>query len=227
MRKAAAEPPPGRERGARLVGLVLAPVLFVVRGLLAARPHGADAARDRLELGLLDYAEKHDLPVLGICRGAQLMNLSQGGSLLRNVSSFYTERPRLYTTLPRREVRITEGSRLRRALGVSRTRVNSLHFHAVDQPGAEIDIVAREPSGVNQAIEHHNRRFWIGVQWHPEYLPQLRVQQRLFSALVGEARAHARLAARASLGGVAARRHSRPPVAGMPATGRNLALGAT
>jgi putative glutamine amidotransferase len=112
------------------------------------------------------------------------MNVAEGGTLRKHVQAFYEERPQLYTVLPRREVEIAEGSRLRSVLGQHRILVNSLHFHAVAEPGAGIHIVAREPNGAAQAIEHAARRFWIGVQWHPEYLPQHPIHQQLFAELV-------------------------------------------
>jgi putative glutamine amidotransferase len=73
-------------------------------------------------------------------------------------------------------------------LGCTRILVNSLHFHAVSEAGNGLRIVAREGHGAAQAIEHPARPFWIGVQWHPEYLPQQRAHQQLFLALVACAR---------------------------------------
>jgi putative glutamine amidotransferase len=117
------------------------------------------------------------------------MNLVAGGTLMRDVDTMYTERPQLYTVLPRREVVVTAQSRLRQIVGRASLLVNSLHFHAVDAPGPGFEIVAREPSGVPQAIERPARDFWLGVQWHPEYLPQQDAHQRIFEALVQAAQA--------------------------------------
>jgi putative glutamine amidotransferase len=175
----------------RLFDLLLAPLVLLVRLLWATRRHGADPARDALELRLLEYAREHDLPVLGICRGSQLMNLAEGGTLIRDVNTLYDERPQLYTVLPRREVQVAAGSRLFEIMSRSEVLVNSLHFHAVRDPGRGMRIVAREPSGVPQAIEHSDRRFWLGVQWHPEYLPQQEVHQRIFAELAKQACIHA------------------------------------
>lgn len=180
------EPPPRPSRirwPRRALDVALAPAVLSLRLLSAKRGHGADRARDRLETALLAYARAHDLPVLGICRGAQLMNVTEGGTLLRDVGALYDERPALYTVLPRREVQIAPDSRLRGVLGRDNLLVNSLHYHAVRDPGRALRIVAVEPSGVPQAIEHQSRRFWLGVQWHPEYLPQQESHQRLFRAL--------------------------------------------
>jgi len=183
-------PPPSRVRWPRrIIDLLLAPLVLLVRLIGAVKHHGVDPARDGLELRLLEYARERDLPVLGICRGSQLMNLAEGGTLLRDVNTLYDERPQLYTVLPRREVCVASDSRLHEIVGRGELLVNSLHFHAVREPGRGMRIVAREPSGVPQAIEHTGRRFWLGVQWHPEYLPQHESHQRIFAALTAAARA--------------------------------------
>lgn len=181
-------PPPEHVRWPRrVIDLLLAPLVLCVRWLGAVRHHGIDQARDVLEAGLIEHAERHGLPVLGICRGAQLMNLVAGGTLLRDVNSLYEERPRLYTVLPRREVEVAADSHLFTIVGRASLLVNSLHYHAVDAPGPGLRVVAREPSGVPQAIERSARPFWIGVQWHPEYLPQQQAHQQLFAELTREA----------------------------------------
>ena len=185
-------PPTSRLRWPRRVfDLLFAPLVLLVRLIWATRRHGKDPARDALELRLLEYAREHDLPVLGICRGSQLMNLAEGGTLIRDVNTLYDERPQLYTVLPRREVQVETDSRLFEIMNRSEVLVNSLHFHAVRDAGRGMRIVAREPSGVPQAIEHTGRRFWLGVQWHPEYLPQQEVHQRLFAELSKAAHLHA------------------------------------
>jgi putative glutamine amidotransferase len=172
----------------RVLDHILAPLLFLVRFLGATKNHAADPARDRLEALLIRHAQEAGIPVLGICRGAQLMALAEGGSLAHNLHTLYTERPQLYTALPCREVHVEAGSRLDRVLSCPSLLVNSLHFHAVDRPGTMMRAVARERDGVIQAIEHTERPFWIGVQWHPEYLPHHPVHQRLFQALAAAAR---------------------------------------
>jgi putative glutamine amidotransferase len=184
-------PPPSRVRWPRrLLDLLLSPLVLMFRVLAAKREHGVDPGRDRLELALLAHAEQRNLPVLGICRGAQLMNVAAGGSLMRDVHTLYEERPQLYTVLPRREVEISPNSCLLSVVGRPTLLVNSLHLHAVKEPGKDMRVVAREPSGVPQAIEHATRRFWLGVQWHPEYLPQQPSHQRIFHALCSAARRH-------------------------------------
>ncbi|AXJ00625.1 putative glutamine amidotransferase [Cyclonatronum proteinivorum] len=148
---------------------------------------GPDPARDALENKLLTEALVSDRPVLGICRGAQFINVHLGGTLYQDISDFYNETPKADTIYPRKTVEITKGSRLHRIIGSTQARVNSLHNQAVDKPGEGVELTAREPNGVVQGIEVPDRRFVIGIQWHPEYLPQIASQQRLFGKLVEEA----------------------------------------
>jgi putative glutamine amidotransferase len=184
-----ASPPRERVRWPRrLLDLLLAPFVLLVRYVAAAQRHGEDRARDALEVGLLEHARRFDLPVLGICRGVQLMNLVDGGTLERDIDDLYEERPQLYTVLPRREVEVSRNSRLHTIVGRESLLVNSMHFHAIKEPGPGFWVTAREPRGVPQAIEHRSRTFWLGVQWHPEYLPQQPPHQLIFRALVDSAR---------------------------------------
>jgi putative glutamine amidotransferase len=184
-----------RNFGRWLLALLLFPLIYLVRRFLSTmtNPPGGDPQRDQLESSLLRQALQRTLPVLGICRGAQLLNVVAGGSLHRDLADFYVETPQLTTVWPEKKVIIEPGSRLAEILGSGRCRVNSLHSQAVNDLATGMRIVAREPNGVVQAIEHHELPFAIGVQWHPEYLPQRRNQQELFRALVRQAaqqRAH-------------------------------------
>lgn len=173
-----------------VVDYAMAPFIYILRRLfgLARGSGGPDPARDALELALIARAEAAELPVLGICRGAQLLNIHAGGTLHQDLSGFYTERPHRWTMFPRKAIAIAPHSRLQATLRRARCEVNSLHRQAVDALGDGLAIVARDERGVVQGIEHSTRRFWIGVQWHPEYLPQVPEQRRLFGALVEAAR---------------------------------------
>jgi putative glutamine amidotransferase len=150
---------------------------------------GLDQARDHLELQLIDQAVKKGLPVLGICRGSQLINVYFRGTLFQNISTFYTEEPNPASIFPVKKVLIKPGSLLSRVLKVKSLRVNALHNQAVKDPGESIAIVGREPNHVVQAIESSSQPFIIGVQWHPEYLPQSEEHRRLFKSLVQQAKA--------------------------------------
>ncbi|MEQ9314261.1 MAG: gamma-glutamyl-gamma-aminobutyrate hydrolase family protein, partial [Henriciella sp.] len=147
-----------------------------------------DPARDRLEQKLLREALRRGLPVLGICRGAQMINVVRGGALHEDIFKVYESAPRMRTVLPRKSVEIVAGSRLHRILRLTRCRVNALHHQSVSRLGSGLAIVARDDHGIVQAIEESAKRFLLGVQWHPEMLVLSRSQQRLFRALIAACR---------------------------------------
>ncbi len=183
-----------RRRSSSLAGfawsLLLFPLIWVARRLSGMRGrHGGDRDRDALETRLLEAMLEKHRPVLGICRGAQLLNVVCGGTLHQELSDFYEEAPNLNTIWPLKTIDLLSDSHLATVLGRTRCAVNSMHRQAIDQPGRAIQVVARDRHNVTQAIEMAGDRWAIGVQWHPEYLPQRREQRRLFRALIAAARA--------------------------------------
>jgi putative glutamine amidotransferase len=88
---------------------------------------------------------------------------------------------------PKKKVQLAGQSLLRRLLGHRYIWVNALHNQAVDRLGRQLKVSAREESGIIQAIEHESQNFVVGVQWHPEYMPQIPIQRRIFERLVEEA----------------------------------------
>lgn len=171
------------------LSLVLAPFVLLLRKILAKQAFaGPDPARDELETALISRALELERPVLGICRGAQLLNVQCGGTLFRDLAQFYTETPQLFTVLPKKSVDVKEASHLAQAIGPGKCRVNALHKQAVRNLGNKIRVAACEANGVVQAIEHAEKKFVVGVQWHPEYIPQHRRQRRLFRALIQAAK---------------------------------------
>ncbi|TVS11839.1 MAG: gamma-glutamyl-gamma-aminobutyrate hydrolase family protein [Wenzhouxiangella sp.] len=168
----------------RLGGIVMFPLLFVIRRLLTTRTSGLNQARDTLEKGLIAAALERGMPLLGICRGMQLLNVVAGGSLHQDIEGFYEEYPAIRSVLPRKRIEIESDSLLAQTLVTTRVRVNALHSQAIDRLGDGLRVCARESSGVIQAIEGNPDNFAIGVQWHPEYLPQRPEQRALFRSLV-------------------------------------------
>ena len=96
-----------------------------------------------------------------------------------------------YPNIPRdylaHTVEIEQGSRLAEILGTRKLRTNSLHHQAIRQPAPALEVVARAEDGVIEAVELPEKRFAIGVQWHPECLPEEPAMQRLFSEFVNAA----------------------------------------
>lgn len=147
-----------------------------------------DPERDALELEALTHADRRGLPVLGICRGSQMINIARGGSNVRDIYETYDGVPRLRTALPRKWVEIAADSLLARLLGRTRCRVNAIHHQSVDRLGQGLRVVARDAWGIVQAVEGRGPRFLVGVQWHPEFLVFDASQRALFRALTEAAR---------------------------------------
>ena len=147
-----------------------------------------DPERDTLELKLLETALPARLPVLGICRGSQMINVALGGTLHTDIYEVFEHAPRMRTVLPKKTVSIVYGSRLDRVLRCNPCRVNALHHQSVDKLGRGLRVVAKDEAGVIQGIEGEGEAFLLGVQWHPELLVWKQPQQRIFGALVAAAR---------------------------------------
>lgn len=179
-----------RAAGTGLFARLLYPLLLLFRALLSSKTvRRTDQERDMLELDLLKHAVRHSMPVLGICRGAQLINVHFGGTLYQDIADFYTESPNVWSIFPGKLINIKPATRLATALGEPvQCYVNALHNQAVKDTGEGIQVTAREPNGVIQAIEHTAYPFIVGVQWHPEYMVNNHSQRRLFRELVNIAR---------------------------------------
>ena len=147
-----------------------------------------DPERDKLELGLLKAALPAQLPILGICRGSQMINVALGGTLHTDIYEVYVQAPKMRTVLPRKTVTVEADSRLNGILRCNPCQVNALHHQSVDKLGRGLRIAARDESGIVQAIENESGPFLLGVQWHPELLFWKKPQQRLFAALAAAAR---------------------------------------
>lgn len=177
---------------ARLMDVLSLPFVWFLRAVLGKRQREAErAARDEYEFACFELARESRLPVLGICRGAQLINIALGGRLYRDLAGFYEESPAIRSILPRKSVTVEPGTRLYTIVDAAHCRVNALHRQAIDADklGSGLRVAARETTGVVQAIESVDAHaFLIGVQWHPEYLPQRAEHRRLFTALVQAAR---------------------------------------
>jgi putative glutamine amidotransferase len=165
-----------------------ASALALVRSALMSDNDAPDAARDALERDVLARAIEAGLPILGICRGAQLLNVFFGGTLYPDVRQYFGE-AEVRTVLPRRRVSADPASHLARVIGATSFKVNALHRQAVRAVGTGWAVVARDECGIVQAIEERDHRFRLGVQWHPEYIPQEPRQRALFADLVSAARA--------------------------------------
>lgn len=147
-----------------------------------------DPERDRLEIEWIKKALASDIPLLGICRGAQLINVVLGGNLhqdIRTMRRLTSNRPGL---LPTKRVVLEPDSRIAKICTRLRLRVNSLHHQAIREAGKNLEIVGYDRDNIVQAVEGAPRCRIIGVQWHPEYLFYLPSQFALFRWLSSRAR---------------------------------------
>jgi putative glutamine amidotransferase len=166
----------------------------------SAHPKTADvsSARDALEIEVVHRALRDDVPLLGICRGLQVVNVALGGSLHQHLPTA----PVLHAQTeprdrPTHAVKIrVEGTHLGRLLGATELPVNSMHHQGINRLGGGLREVAWAPDGVIEAVELEGAdRFVLAVQWHPEELVGHDAAARaLFSAIVDAARKHARRA---------------------------------
>ena len=144
-----------------------------------------DEERDTLELTLAKHALAHNLPLLGVCRGAQMLNIAMGGTLHQDMYTIYRNAPKLKTILPKKRIYLRENSALADIMGAESLRVNALHSQSVNKTGGGLKRVGKDKDGIVQAIETTRKNmFCIGVQWHPEFLLFVPRQRALFKALV-------------------------------------------
>ncbi len=150
-----------------------------------------DPERDEFEIEMIEHALKTSLPILGICRGAQLINVVLGGSLYSDIRVLRERTSNWRTPLPRKTAVISQDGIVKTTMKSSRIAINSLHSQAIDRLGDGLRVVARDLDNFVQAFESTGDHFIIGTQWHPEYLIYIGRQLELFRLLVREATKHA------------------------------------
>ena len=148
--------------------------------------------RDELEFNLLEEAIRKEIPILGICRGAQMINVYLGGTLYHDIRGFKFETPYIRSVLPKKRVIIESESKLAAIMQTTDCYINSLHKQAVDKLGNNLSVAAKDLNGIVQAVEHVSHPFLIGVQWHPEYIPQIANHRKIFKVFVEAIRARKR-----------------------------------
>lgn len=148
-----------------------------------------DPARDAMERALVSGAIARRMPVLGVCRGAQMINVARGGSLHQDAYGVYQASRQVWTVLPRKRVTVARDTHLARIAGTETLSINALHSQAVDRLGDGLRVAARDLGEMVQAVEAVEAPFMLGVQWHPEHIFYQRRHRALFRALVLAAKA--------------------------------------
>ncbi len=150
------------------------------------QPHAGlgkvDSERDEFELALYKAAKARNLPVLGVCRGIQLINVAEGGTLHQHL-------PALTNTIQHvqenrgsalaHELRLEPQSKLAKAVGSNKMRSNSFHHQAIDSLGAKLRVSAKTSDGIIEAVEGRSEQFVLAVQWHPEMSFKAHPEQHL------------------------------------------------
>ena len=163
------------------------------------RADRADVPRDRVELMLTRWALEDHKPVLGVCRGVQVMNVVTGGTLYQDLADeragsikhdyFPFDGGRYARDFLAHDVRVADRTRLAAILGARELKVNSMHHQGIKSLGRGLVPAAVAPDGVIEAAESANGHFFVGVQWHPEALTEADPRMhRLFAAFVEAAR---------------------------------------
>ncbi|AUM13966.1 gamma-glutamyl-gamma-aminobutyrate hydrolase family protein [Ketobacter alkanivorans] len=138
-----------------------------------------DVERDRFEVAMIRQALDSNIPMIGICRGAQLINVVSGGTLNQDIRPLRRLTPNRRSIRPIKWVDLDADGRLCCSLGIKSLRVNSLHEQAIERVGDGLTVAGRDRDGFVQAIEGQYG-FLLGLQWHPEYLPYRAEQRHIF-----------------------------------------------
>lgn len=162
-------------------------------GIDHPRVYGVDIDRDQLEIDLVNLASRSRKPLLGICRGIQVINVAFGGDLFTDIHDqvsgslrhdWFPDYPR---DLLAHEIQIKSQSLLHEILQIDKMEVNSLHHQAIRTVAKDLEPVASAMDGIIEAVEYHEHPFLIGVQWHPEWLFHLESTKLLFNAFINRA----------------------------------------
>lgn len=156
------------------------------------RPEWAgEADRDRWEIALYHASVEAGVPVLGVCRGCQMLNVAEGGSLWQDVVSEQggdVHRSQdLYCQLTH-PLRLVEGTWLATVFEGEELRVNSVHHQSLREVGDKLEVVALSEDGVVEAVVREGSPWVCGIQWHPEWMPDAASTQRIVSRFISEAR---------------------------------------
>ncbi|GAC15748.1 gamma-glutamyl-gamma-aminobutyrate hydrolase family protein [Aliiglaciecola lipolytica] len=148
-----------------------------------------DKERDEMEKQFIDFAIEHDKPILGICRGHQLLNAKLGGTMYQSTLPLLQKKMRIRSPFPRKKVIYTKDeSLISEIAGDDPIEVNAIHSQAIAKPADDLEVTAKEKAGISQVIESKSSDKLLGVQWHPEYLFYMKAHRNIFEWLVQTAK---------------------------------------
>ena len=185
----------------RMDGILIPGGVDIDPGAFGETPHEKlgriDPARDRVEIQLAKWAVEDEKPILGLCRGLQVINVALGGTLYQDLEAEYPNAIK-HDYFPNygferdylaHEVALVPGSRLEHALASSSIPVNSMHHQGIKVLASALAPSATAPDGLIEAVESTDENFVVGVQWHPEVFESSDPNtEHLFAAFLSAAR---------------------------------------
>jgi len=157
------------------------------KGKAHSKVDGVDPDRDDMEFEIINIARKHSIPLLGICRGCQVMNVALGGTLFTDIADQYQTDIQHSNTDFNKIIHtntIQKGTKLSTIISSSTIHVNSLHHQGIEHTGSGLIVNALASDGFIEGIELAENGYFQGVQWHPEALPEETAAQELFKSFI-------------------------------------------
>lgn len=156
--------------------------------------YGKSPELDHIELELVRYARERSIPLFGVCRGCQVVNVAFGGSLFTHLDDQFGDTiqhsNKNYSKLPH-TVEIQPGTKLAQMIPQQTIQVNSLHHQGIDRLGSGLVVNAIADDGLVEGVEYPDHPFLLAVQWHPEALPEDESARSLFKHFISAASAYA------------------------------------
>lgn len=146
-----------------------------------------DLNRDYYEIEIIKYMLEANKPILGICHGLQILNVALGGTLYQDLTpdGFYLHKVlNSHRNFAVHSVKINEHTLLNEILGVQEMKVNSIHHQSVKELGSDLEVTAVSPDGVIEAVAMSEKKFVLGIQWHPEMMFDCDLQKSIFRKFV-------------------------------------------
>lgn len=159
-----------------------------------ARISDVDKNRDLMEIEITKFASKENRALLGICRGIQVMNVALGGTLYTDIGTQHENAikhdwyPRIARNFEAHSISILKNSKLNQIMHGDEINVNSLHHQAIKDLGEELILTAIAPDGIIEGVENPKLDYFLGVQWHPEWMLSSPSMLNLFKSFVSAAK---------------------------------------
>lgn len=163
-------------------GVDITPSVYGGNEIYVNSPPAFYLKRDEFELSILKLTQENNIPLLGVCRGMQLINCFYGGTLVQDLAEKNTMHKITEMSDKQHDIQIQPGTILSSVITNESATVNSAHHQAIDRVGKGLQITATSDDGIAEALErtdNNNKPFMLAVQWHPERMYQLNLQHTM------------------------------------------------